>query len=120
MTKTDVLEQLDQRNLQDTPAVTGRKTTRRKAGAPGGEGSHPDVPPAEVAGTGGQLTRLTVNLTGRATDALEKASRETGDTKTDTVNRALQVYAVVLDLEKQGGGSIRVVQGDKTIELRLL
>jgi hypothetical protein len=39
------------------------------------------------------LTRLSVNLTPRADAALELAVQLTGDSKTDTVNRALQFYA---------------------------
>lgn len=37
--------------------------------------------------------RLTVNLIPRADKALQLAVQLTGDSKTDTVNRALQVYA---------------------------
>jgi hypothetical protein len=43
------------------------------------------------------LTKLTVNLVPRATDAVAWASACTGDTHTDVVNRALQVYAMVVD-----------------------
>jgi hypothetical protein len=39
------------------------------------------------------LERLTVNLTPRAAAALATAMALTGDTKTDTVSRALQFYA---------------------------
>ena len=39
------------------------------------------------------LTRLTVNLIPRADRALTIAAEKTGDTRTDTVNRALQFYA---------------------------
>lgn len=60
-------------------------------------------------GSGGGLVRLTVNLTQRAVRALEHACRLTGDSKTDTVNRALRVYALVYDLAAQGGGSLTIV-----------
>ncbi|MEV4626638.1 hypothetical protein AB0J90_10165 [Micromonospora sp. NPDC049523] len=60
--------------------------------------------------------RLTVNLTPRAAEALDKASTESGDSKTDTVNRALQVYALIQELSKRGGGSIRVVHPDGEVE----
>ncbi|HEY6107624.1 MAG TPA: hypothetical protein VIV56_01855 [Gemmatimonadales bacterium] len=36
-----------------------------------------------------------MNLVPRAVAALNQAAKDTGDTKTDTVNRALQVYAKV-------------------------
>lgn len=74
-----------------------------------------DLPPGS-AGTGGQLVRLTVNLTPRSSEALEKASKESGDSKTDTVNRALQVYAVIQEMCKRGGGSIRVIHPDGEVE----
>lgn len=42
------------------------------------------------------LTRLTVNLVPRALAALDLAAEHTGDSRTDIVNRALQVYAAVV------------------------
>ncbi|MFG2078273.1 hypothetical protein [Nonomuraea maritima] len=47
--------------------------------------------------------RLTVNLVQRGAEALVKASELTGHTKTDTVNRALQVYAYLEEVRAQGG-----------------
>lgn len=47
--------------------------------------------------------RLTVNLTRRSSAALELAAQIAGDTKTDAVNRALQVYAYLMHLQEQGG-----------------
>ena len=62
---------------------------------------------AKVAGRGngsnGPLERITVNLTGRASRALDLATELTGDTKTDTVNRALQVYAYLEQVTARGG-----------------
>ena len=43
------------------------------------------------------LTKLTVNLVPNAVKALNHAAELTGDTRTDTVNRALQVYAALID-----------------------
>lgn len=37
-----------------------------------------------------------MNLTARAALALESATKNSGDNKTDTVNRALQVYAYLV------------------------
>jgi hypothetical protein len=51
----------------------------------------------------GGLVRITVNLTARASRALDLASELTGDTKTDTLNRALQVYAYLEQVTARGG-----------------
>ena len=48
------------------------------------------------------LERLTVNLTERSSKALSLAHGITSDTKTDIVNRALQVYAYIVHQENQG------------------
>lgn len=56
------------------------------------EGPHPTGP----------LTRLSVNLLPRAVAALDFAVELTGDSRTDTTNRALQVYAFVSDLQSRG------------------
>lgn len=37
--------------------------------------------------------RVTVNLTARSTRALDQTVEVTGDTQTDVINRAIQVYA---------------------------
>jgi hypothetical protein len=52
---------------------------------------------------GGSPEQLTVNVTGRTSRALDLATKLTGDTRTDTVNRALQVYAFLEQLAAQGG-----------------
>lgn len=44
------------------------------------------------------LTRVTVNLTGRSVTAMDRAAARTGHHRTDTINRALQVYDLVVDL----------------------
>lgn len=49
------------------------------------------------------LTRLTVNLIPRANRSLILATEITGDSKTDTVNRALQVYAYLEHVASRGG-----------------
>ena len=56
-------------------------------------------------GSNGPLERVTVNLTARSSRALEVVTDLTGDTKTDTINRALQIYAF-LEQICAGGGSI--------------
>ncbi|WP_435233977.1 hypothetical protein [Streptomyces sp. Tue6028] len=49
------------------------------------------------------LERVTVNLTGRASRALEATVGLTGDSKTDSINRALTVYAYIEQVLQQGG-----------------
>ena len=59
---------------------------------------------SEGRGRGGsQLERVTVNLIPRAWRALELATELTGDTKTDTINRALQIYAYMEQVNARGG-----------------
>jgi hypothetical protein len=57
-----------------------------------------------------RVERVTVNLTPRASEALERAVRLTGDTKTDTINRALQLYAYLEGI-MQADGSVYVRPG---------
>jgi hypothetical protein len=45
---------------------------------------------------------MTVNLVRRAVRALDIATDTTGENRTDTVNRALQVYAYVAQAEMSG------------------
>jgi hypothetical protein len=75
----------------------------------------PTDPPAPTppAATGGEgLTRLSVNITPRSVAALEQAAAQTGHSKTDCVNRALQVYKVILDLMEEGGGRLNLTDRD--------
>jgi hypothetical protein len=51
----------------------------------------------------GAPERVTVNLTARAWHALEAAVQRTGDTKTETINRALQIYNYLDELMHSGG-----------------
>ena len=52
--------------------------------------------------TAGSSARVTVNLTARSTRALEEAVAATGDTQTDVINRALQVYAYLESAMAEG------------------
>lgn len=52
---------------------------------------------------GGALERVTVNLTPRSARALELATQITGDSKTDTINRAIQLYAYIEHITSEGG-----------------
>ena len=51
----------------------------------------------------GGLERVTLNLTPRAARALEIATEITGDSKTDTINRAVQLYAYIERIINEGG-----------------
>jgi hypothetical protein len=62
--------------------------------------------PAASGRSTSPLERVTVNLTGRASRALERAVELTGDTKTDSINRALTVYAYVEQVLRDGGSII--------------
>jgi hypothetical protein len=61
----------------------------------------------------GALERVTVNLTPRSVKALEQVVAITQDTKTDVINRSLQVYAY---LEKilQNGGAVYLREAEST------
>uniref|UniRef100_UPI003F4989A2 hypothetical protein n=1 Tax=Actinoplanes sp. CA-151224 TaxID=3239904 RepID=UPI003F4989A2 len=48
------------------------------------------------------LTKYTINLVRRAVRALEIAIEVTGDNRTDTFNRAIQVYAYIAKAEAEG------------------
>jgi hypothetical protein len=48
------------------------------------------------------LTRLTVNLTPRSVKALHVAAEMTELSRTDTVNRALQIYAAMVKSAADG------------------
>jgi hypothetical protein len=65
--------------------------------------------------------RVTANLTSRSSQALELARGITGDSQTDTVNRALQVYAYIADIIFKGGSIyIRESEDASLQELKLL
>jgi hypothetical protein len=77
----------------------------------------PTADPPDGGGSGSPLTRVTVNLTPRSVGSLENAVKRTGDSRTDTINRALQVYDLVLELlERSDGRSLRVKHPDGETE----
>jgi hypothetical protein len=47
--------------------------------------------------------RVTVNLTPRASQALSEVLERTQETKTDAINRALQIYAYIEQVLHDGG-----------------
>jgi hypothetical protein len=66
------------------------------------------------------LVKVTANLTPRAVEALDITCARTKDSKTDTINRALVVYQVVLDLMDRAGGQLVVVGPDGPERIHLL
>ncbi|MFC4108453.1 hypothetical protein ACFOX0_21275 [Micromonospora zhanjiangensis] len=73
-----------------------------------------DTPEGTHGGSG--LTRVTVNLNRQAIQALEQISADTGYSKTDTINRALQVYAIVNEIMQRDAGVLRVKHQDGELE----
>jgi hypothetical protein len=61
-----------------------------------------------------EFTKLTVNLINKAVEALDSAAAVTQLSKTDTVNRALQVYAFMIE-EQEKGGQLLVRELDGTL-----
>ncbi len=60
--------------------------------------------------------RVTVNLTAKAAAALKEMAEASGDTKTDTINRALLIYAYIEKIIRDGGGVY--VQEEGSAELK--
>lgn len=59
------------------------------------------------------LSKVTVYLTDGSVRAMDLASETTGDSRTDTINRALHVYAALVAIE--AGGTISFdLTGDGT------
>ena len=70
---------------------------------------------------GGHIERVTVNLNARASQALDQVAALTHETKTDAINRALQVYALLHEVQANGGAIYLREQGGKELErLRIL
>jgi hypothetical protein len=49
--------------------------------------------------------RITLNLSSRSHAALERIVGLTEDSKTETINKALQVYAMIQERQARGGGA---------------
>jgi hypothetical protein len=72
-------------------------------------------------GGGRELERITVNLTPRSSAALKVAVELTGDTKTDTINRAIQLYAYLEKVIRDGGSvHVREEEGAELQRLRIV
>lgn len=92
----------------------GRASRARPRGTDGAAGT--DEEGATSRSGAGGLTRVTVNLNRQAVQALEVISGTTGYSKTDTINRALQIYAIVQELMERSGGTLQVKLGDGEVE----
>ncbi len=99
MTASTVID----RDTETTAPATGG----RRPGRPGRGGNGP-------------LERVTVNLVTRASRALQLAAELTGDSRTDIINRAIQVYAYVVQIEANGGAVYVRESKDKDSELQRL
>jgi hypothetical protein len=63
----------------------------------------PPANPTQRSRSGGNpLTKLTVNITPRATAALDEAAEINAETKTNAVNRAIQAYAFLTRMMEEG------------------
>lgn len=105
--------------LEAAAAQPPPKTGRNQRAGRSKPSSKPEVRKNDPSqrGGGGGLERVTVNLIPRASRALEQAGQLTGDSKTDTINRALQVYAYLEEVWSKGG-SIHVEIDGKRTELK--
>jgi hypothetical protein len=93
----------------DKAATAGGRSDRVHDG-----GGSADSAPGPPGGSG--LTRVTVNLNRKAMEALDALSESNGLSKTDTINRALQVYALIQDIMDRNGGSLVIKYSDGQIE----
>src|SRR5688572_2425068 len=85
--------------------------------APRGRPAPDEAPTGSGSSGGGSgLTRVTVNLNRQAVQALEAVSDSTGYSKTDTINRALQVYAIVQKIMERNGGVLHIKHDDGELE----
>ncbi|MCO5991919.1 ribbon-helix-helix domain-containing protein [Actinoallomurus rhizosphaericola] len=86
---------------------------------PGAATGEPERGKASAAGRSqSPLERVTVNLTPRSAAALDEVVRLTRDTKTDVINRALQVYAF-LEKVMNEGGAVYIREAESTDVERL-
>lgn len=103
--------------LDSTAATAPPRAGRgQKSGRDKDNQSKPDQGKTDqnLRGGGGGLERVTVNLIPRASRALELAGQLTGDSKTDTINRALQVYAYLEEVWSKGGAILVELDGKRT------
>jgi hypothetical protein len=70
---------------------------------------------------GGAFQRVTVNLTQKTSVALTQTVATSNDSQTDVINKALQVYALILEVQQAGGVLyLRERDGAELERIRLL
>jgi hypothetical protein len=94
-----VLEHDDESELNAGVQRTGDATKTPKSG-----------------GGNGPLERVTVNLVAKAAQALQAIAELTGDSKTDSINRAIQVYAYLEAISSRGGAIYVRESADSELE----
>lgn len=69
----------------------------------------------------GPLTKVSINFLEKSMEALEAAAEQTGDNRTDTLNRAIQAYARVVQLHDRGrgGGRFHIWQDGRWIRVEI-
>ena len=79
------------------------------------ESTHPDAASPRPTGA---LTRVTANFTPRAMASLDRVSEQTGDSRTDVLNRAVMAYETMLNLIEEGDGrTLRIALPDGEIRV---
>jgi hypothetical protein len=78
-------------------------TDRLREGVPGTEESDAVADVAQLRGRGSDLEQLHAKLVPPASDSLARLVHLTRLSKTDVVNRALQVYCFIEEQKLQGG-----------------
>jgi len=63
------------------------------------------------------LIKTTVNLIAPAVAALEKTAELSGHTKTDVINRALQVYGLLVEADKVHGKKTALINQYGDVEV---
>jgi uncharacterized protein (DUF1778 family) len=94
-------------------AVLGQPATQSSIADPTGSTPNPRLASRTAE-------RLTVNVTGRASRALDLAAGLSGTTRTDAVNRALQIYAYIEQITSRGGSVyVREAAGSELVLLKI-
>lgn len=65
------------------------------------------------------LTKVTAYFFPKSMTALEQAAEMTGDSLTETLNRAAQVYAHVVRLHANGNGRVLFDSGDGQVRIEV-
>lgn len=71
---------------------------------------------SRVTSSGSGLTRITVNLTRPAAQAMETISDRTGYSKTDVINRALLIYAIIQNIMEEDDGVLHIKHTNGELE----